>query len=103
MRFDHSLKQGEDFQILVAVYNQSPIPLPRVSVACNFTPMNQFFNTFVDGLIPFGQVEVAIPARLDSGGGSNVTANCAIDVNSLVTEINEQNNFFNLTTALAAP
>ncbi len=89
--------------MIVTVVNQSGVPLPGVAVACNFTPMNIFVNQFISGLIPFGQLDVSIPVLLNTGGGGNVTANCAVDVNSLVPEISDNNNFFNLTFVLAAP
>ena len=44
-----------------------------------------------------------IPVTLNTGGGGNITANCAVDVNSLVAETSDNNNFFNLTFVLAAP
>lgn len=103
VRFDRSPKQGEMFQVIVTVLNQSSVALPEVTVACNFTPMNAFFSTPVSGLAPFGQIDVPIPVQLNSGGGANITANCAVDVNNLVAELNESNNFFNLTGLLASP
>jgi hypothetical protein len=103
VRFDREIREGQNFQVIVTVRNESTVPLPRVSVACNFTPQNEFFSTFIDGLPPFGQTEVALAARLDEGGGENTTANCAVDVNNLVAEINENNNFFNLTDRLRNP
>ncbi len=103
VRFDRTPKQGETFQTIVTVVNQSGVPLPGISVACNFTPMNIFVNQFMISLMPFGQMDVSIPVTLNTGGGGNVTANCAVDVNNLVAEISESNNFFNLTFTLAAP
>ncbi|MBK8023431.1 MAG: SH3 domain-containing protein [Chloroflexi bacterium] len=103
VRFDRSIKQGESFQVIVTVYNNSSISMGQVSVACNFTPQNTFVSTQLGGLGPFTQTDVAITARLDTGGGGNTTANCAIDVNNLIQEINEGNNFFNLTAFLAMP
>ena len=103
VRFDRTPKQGETFQVIVTVVNQSGVPLPGVSVACNFTPMNIFVNQFMISLMPFGQMDVPIAVTLNTGGGGNVTANCAVDVNNLVAEISESNNFFNLTFTLAAP
>lgn len=103
VRFDRAIKQNESFQVIVTVYNNSAVSLPQVTVACNFTPMNAFFSAPLGGLGPFSQIDVAIVAQLTSGGGSNVTANCAVDVNNLVQETNEQNNYFNLTSFLAAP
>jgi uncharacterized protein YgiM (DUF1202 family) len=103
VRFDRTIKQGEAFQFIVTVRNESDVTLPGVSVACNFTPQNQFFSGNVGDIAPRSQIDAAVTARLDSGGGANTTANCAVDVNNLVAESNETNNFFNLTSALAAP
>jgi uncharacterized protein YraI len=91
------LYQGVPFTIIVTVVNNSAVALPAVSVACNYTPMNIFFSTTLSGLPPFGQTEVTIPAQLDSGGLQTVTANCAVDVNNLVAESNESNNFSSLS------
>jgi hypothetical protein len=103
VRFDRQIKQGESFQTIVTVRNNSGVFMPRFSVACNFTPMNQFFSTFIDGLGGFSQVDVALTVRLDEGGGKDITANCAVDLNNLVAEIDEGNNFFNLTAKLNEP
>jgi hypothetical protein len=103
VRFDRSLVQGENFQIFVTVRNESSVALPAINVACNFRPVNQIFANQLGGLGAFQQTDVAITARLDSGGGNNVTAECAADLNNLVVESNEGNNFFNLTTFLANP
>lgn len=103
VRFDRDITEGENFQTIVTLRNNSGVFLPRVSVACNFTPMGDLFSTFVDGVSGFGQVDVAITVRLDEGGGDNVTANCAVDLNNEVAEVNEQNNFFNLTERLDNP
>lgn len=101
--FDRELKQGQAFQIIVTVFNPSSVALPGVSVACNFTPMNNLFSTSIGGLNPGAQINVAITAQLDSGGGGNVTANCAVDLNNVVAESNEDNNYFNLTAFLQTP
>ncbi len=103
VRFDRTPKQGEPFNVSVTLFNQSSRALPRVAVACNFTPMNAFFNTFIDELGAFEQRDVTLAVTLNSGGGANITANCAVDVNNLVQELNESNNFFNLTTMLTEP
>jgi len=100
VRFDRALVQGQAFQIFVTVGNGSGVNLPNVTVACNFTPQNQIFGAETGNIGPNGQIDVAITARLDSGGGANTTANCAVDVNNLVGEVNEGNNFFNLTAAV---
>ncbi len=91
---------AQAFQIFITVRNNSGVSLPNVSVACNFTPQNQIFGGQSGTLPPNGQVDIAITAQLDSGGGANTTANCAVDVNNLVAESNETNNFFNLTAAV---
>lgn len=101
--FDRPIKQGEAFQILITVFNTSTIGVGPFSVACNFTPQNSFFSSQVNALSGNTQITVAITAQLNSGGGANTTANCAVDVNNLVPEGNETNNFFNLTSVLAPP
>lgn len=103
VRFDRDITEGEAFNVIVTVRNDTGVFLPRVSVACNFTPMNEFFSTFLEGLGGFSQVDVSMVARLDEGGGDDVTANCAVDVNNLVAEVNENNNFFNRTEELENP
>jgi uncharacterized protein YgiM (DUF1202 family) len=100
VRFDRDIRQGQNFQVIITVRNESGVPLPRTTVACNFTPMNKFYSTNVEGLGAFSQVDVAITARLDEGGGKDVTVNCAVDVNNEVAEINDNNNFFNRTERL---
>jgi subtilase family serine protease len=42
-------------------------------------------------------------ARLDTGGGNNVTLECGIDPNNIVQELNNNNNFFSITTPLGMP
>lgn len=103
VRYDREIRQGEAFQMFVTVQNQSAAALPPVVVGCNFTPMNALFSSTSPQIPAFSQFDVAITAQLDSGGGANVIANCAVDVNNLVVESNETNNFFNLTTLLLAP
>lgn len=103
VRFDRTIKQGEAFQVIVTVRNLSGVGIGDFSVACNFTPQNQLFSTTQPGLGGSGQIDVAITARLDSGGGANTTANCAVDVNNVVAEANDGNNYFNLTSPLAPP
>lgn len=103
VRFDRNLVVGQNFQIFATVRNDGGVTLPDTTVACNFTPMNQIFNSPLAPLAPGQQVDVVITARLDSGGGNNVTANCAVDLNDLIAEANESNNYFNITVLLANP
>jgi len=103
VHFDREITEGKNFQVIVTVYNASGVFLPGVSVACNFSPQDEFFSTFIDGLNGNSQIDVAIVARLDDGGGKNTTANCAVDVNNLVAEVNENNNYFSLTGKLQEP
>ncbi len=104
VNFDREIVEGESFQTLVTVRNNSPVPLPKVSVACNFTPMDAFFSGFIDGgLSGNSQITIALVVKLNEGGGDNVTANCAVDVNNEVAELDENNNFFNLTAHLSNP
>ncbi|MDX2160364.1 MAG: CARDB domain-containing protein [bacterium] len=103
IRFDRSLRQGEAFQIFVTVSNFGGAALNGAVIACNFTPQNQLFAATAGTVNPGTQIDVAITARLDSGGGQNTTANCAADVNNLIAESNEGNNFASVTVALANP
>jgi hypothetical protein len=102
-RFDRDIKEGENFNMVVTVRNESPVFLPRISVACNITPQNAFYSTFIDGLNGFSQIDVYMVGRLDEGGGQRVTANCAADVNNLVAELDENNNFYNFSQNLDEP
>jgi hypothetical protein len=103
VRFDRAIRQGEPFQVIVTVFNASSVPMGPVVIACNFRPQNAFFSLQLPGLGGFTQQDVALTARLDSGGGAPTTADCAIDVNNLIAEVNENNNFFSLTTTLLPP
>ncbi len=101
LQYDRTIIQGQPFQFFLTIRNESDVALPGVIGACNFTPQNQLFSGSIGGLGARSQVSLAVTAQLDSGGGSNTTANCAVDVNNLVTESNEGNNFFNLTSLLS--
>lgn len=101
VRFDRDLVMGQNFQIFATVRNDGGVTLPDTTVACNFTPVNQIFSSPLGALAPGQQVDVVITARLDAGGNSNVTANCAVDLNNLIAEVNENNNYFNLTAYVA--
>ena len=103
VRFDRDIEEGESFNVIVTVLNQTTISVPRFSVACNFTPQDEFFSTFVDSLAGSTQMDVSIVVQLDEGGGDDTTANCAVDVNNLIPETREDNNFFNITTELDEP
>ncbi|MBI1255929.1 MAG: hypothetical protein GC204_00520 [Chloroflexi bacterium] len=97
-----TLHTNQAFNFIVTVTNNSPSYLPAVTVACNVTPHNEFFSTTLGGLPPFGQTDVTIPAKLVTGGGETVTANCAVDVNNLVSEANESNNYYSLSFPLGS-
>lgn len=103
VRFDRDIVEGENFHVIVTVYNASGVPLPRTPVACNFTPMDDFYSSFIEGLNGYTQIEVAMVVNLSEGGGGNITANCAVDLNNAVPEVDENNNYFNLTERLANP
>ena len=103
VRFDRDITEGENFQVIVTVRNQTGVPAPQFSVACNFTPQGEFFSTFIDSLNGNTQLEVSMVARLDDGGGNDTTANCAVDVNQLVAEVNDGNNFGSATQNLDNP
>ena len=97
-----TLNTNQSFNFIVTVTNNSSSSLPAVAVACNVTPHNEFFSTTLGGLSPFSQTDVTIPAKLVMGGSENVTANCAVDVNNLVAEANESNNYYNLSFPLGS-
>jgi hypothetical protein len=99
VRFDRAIKQGEAFQVIVTVFNDSSAPMGPVLVACNFGAQNVFVTSLA-GLGAFAQIDVALTAQLNSGGGSAARALCGIDVDNRVAESNENNNFFNLTMTL---
>ncbi len=98
--FDREPKVNEQFKIIVTVADLSPVPLPTISVACNITPQNVFVSTYLNGLIGSGQTNVELPVTLTTGGGGDFTANCAVDINNLVAESAEYNNYYNRTTTL---
>ena len=102
-RFDRDIAEGENFNIIVVVRNASGVALPRFSVVCRMTPQDEFFSTFIDGLGANQQIDVALSARLDEGGGEQTTARCAVDLNNLVPEISEDNNFYNVSQNLDLP
>ena len=74
-------------------------------MACNFTPINNYFSTTLSGLPAFGQTDMPqIPATINvpgfNTGQMTVTANCAVDVNNLVSETDESNNYKSLSREL---
>jgi hypothetical protein len=103
IRFDRAPKQGELFNVVLTVLNASLAPLPRITVACSFTPMNKFVTQTLESLPAFGQIDLNIPVTLDSGGGASMTANCGVDSNNQVAEISESDNFATLSGMLAEP
>lgn len=105
VRYDRGqIKQGEAFQIIVTVRNNSGVPMPDVPVLCTIAPMGAETSMSVGALNAFEQRDVYMPARtLTTGGGGNVTVNCAVDVNRIVAEIDDNNNYFSITTPLLAP
>lgn len=108
VRFDRDITEDENFQTIITIRNLTTIAVGRFSVACNFTFEDddidsQFFSGFVDGLGGNSQVDMNLVVNLSEGGGDDVTANCAVDVNNLISEVREDNNFFNLTQELDEP
>lgn len=105
IRYDRGeIKQGEAFKIIVRVRNNSGIPLPDTQVLCTVAPSGAERSGFVGALNPFEERELTLPElNLSSGGGANVTVNCAVDVNRLVAETDDNNNYFSITTPLRAP
>lgn len=104
LRYDRgAIKQGEAFQIIASVTNLTGVFMPDVPLLCTFRPQNVEFSASVGGLNGFESRDVVITARLDSGGGNNVTLECGIDPNNIVPELNKANNFFSITTPLGNP
>lgn len=104
LRYDRGMiKQGEAFQIIASVTNLTGVFMPDVPLLCTFRPQNVEFSANVGGLNGFESRDVVMTARLDSGGGANVTLECGIDPNNIVPELNNTNNFFNITTPLGMP
>jgi hypothetical protein len=99
--FNHDPSVNHRFDTTVTVYNNSPSRLHTVSVACNFTPMNVFVSRNINGVDPFQQRDVTFRnVLLREGGGANFNAECAVDLNNLVAESNETNNYFTRTELL---
>ncbi len=105
IRYDRGeIRQGEQFQIIVRVRNNSGVFLPDTQLLCTVKPMNIERSTNVGGMNAFEERDIFLsPVTLDSGGGSNIVVDCAIDINRLVAEIDDNNNFFGITTPLRAP
>lgn len=104
VRYDRGeIRQGEDFQIIVRARNNSGVFLPETTMLCTVKPQGREVSANVGGLNAFEERDVVMSLRLDSGGGSNVTVDCAIDVNNFVQETNDANNYFSITTPLLAP
>lgn len=101
VRFNSAPFQGVPFQIIVTVFNASPVPVTfPFAVACNIRPQGIFSSTDVFSLGAFTQVDVALNTQVNTGGGASITAECAADVNNVIPELNDSNNFFNLTVTL---
>lgn len=104
LRYDRGMiKQGEAFQIIASVTNLTGVFMPDVPLLCTFRPQNVEFSASVGGLNGFESRDVIMTAQLNSGGGANVTLECGIDPNNTVPELNNNNNFFNITTPLGMP
>lgn len=108
LRFDRSpLVQGTAFNTIVTVFNASGVQLPETQVLCTFRLPDRTAIASVSApvfrLNPFSQADIALEVVLSSGGGSTFTAECAVDVNGVIAELNENNNFFNLTSPLTSP
>jgi uncharacterized protein YgiM (DUF1202 family) len=95
--------QGSPFTVAATVFNNSSVPLPETQVLCSFRVAGNIVaqaSAYVPPLNPFTQIVVSITTTISSGSGSSLTAECAVDVNNVIQELNENNNFFNLTTTL---
>jgi hypothetical protein len=108
VRYDRGqIKQGEGFQIIVRARNNSGVFQPDTVVLCTVKPSggnNVETSGNVGSLNGFEERDVFLNfITVNSGGGNNVTVDCAIDVNNLVAEINDGNNFFSISTPLLAP
>jgi hypothetical protein len=105
IRYDRGeIRQGEQFQIIVRARNNSTITMPDTQILCTLRPVNREVSANVGALAPFEERDIFMPPlTLDSGGGGNITVDCAIDVNRLIPELNEENNYFSITTPLRAP
>lgn len=103
LRTDREIKQGESFQIIVTVRNNNTVVMPDVPVLCSIRPQNLEVSASVGQLNGFEQREVALPIRIDSGGGSDIQIQCAVDVNNIVAETDENNNFSNISVRLNNP
>ena len=100
VHFDVSPQVSVPFNVIVNVRNQSPVPLPSVLVACNFSPMNVLVSGTLPALNGFSDSVITMPVQIDSGGGANMTVNCSVDATNLVPEASESNNFFILMQLL---
>lgn len=105
IRYDRGeVRQDEEFQVIVRVRNNSGVSLPDTQVLCTVKPQNVERSSSVGVMNAFEERDVFLnPLTLTTGGGSNITVDCAIDVNRLVAEIDDNNNFFSITTPLRAP
>ncbi len=95
--------QGSPFTTAVTVFNNSSVPLPETQVLCSFRVAGTIVSQatgYVPPLNPFTQIVVSVTTTIGSGSGSPLIAECAVDVNNLIAELNENNNFFNITTTL---
>jgi hypothetical protein len=100
VRADRDVKEGEAFQIIVGVRNDGVLFLPESQLFCNVEPMNASVSVNAGNLEPGGSTNVALPLRLEEGGGSDVTIICRIDMNEFVVEPNEDNNFGRATVSV---
>jgi hypothetical protein len=101
--FSNPPVQGSPFTTVVTVYNNSGVPLPESQLLCSYRVAGTIVtqsSAVVPALNPFTQIVVNLTTTIGSGSGSQLIAECAIDVNNLIAESNEGNNFFNVTTTL---
>ncbi len=93
VQVDRELKVGEAFQIIVEIRNAGPVYLPGATLFCNVEPVNVEVSWEMGNLQPGASQTIAIPLRLDDGGGGEVTIICRADMLDAIEEPNEQNNF----------
>jgi hypothetical protein len=103
VRVDRTIKQGEAFQIIVGIQNAGRQFLPESMLFCNVEPLNVEVAILAGNLQVGASTNVALPLRLDSGGGQDVRIICKLDMNNEIDEINENNNLNSANVFLNNP
>lgn len=100
VELDRSPVEGEAFQIIVSIANQGVSVLPSNFLFCNAEPMNAEVATRINNLEAGASDRIALPLRLDEGGGDDIAVICKIDMNDSITETDETNNINRVDTRL---